>query len=167
MKLAISMIGKPVLVVLDEPTEGTDPVTKQIIWDALDEIKKNGCSVLITTRSMEECEALCDRIMVMIRDKIKYFGNLDGFKSQYSGYIVAITLEETPRYIRDLDKLRKIMHSTFGGHDDIENRELLVYKTTVDITLYQMFYAMDRIKTANPIVLRYTISNMTWEHIIT
>lgn len=59
--LGISLIGRPSVVFLDEPTSGVDPVSRIMIWDILKEIKeKKRQSLVLTSHSMDECEKLCD-----------------------------------------------------------------------------------------------------------
>merc|ERR1719181_2661835 len=73
LQLAIAMIGSPPVLFLDEPTTGMDPVSKREVWNFLVESMHvegqvnrgpKQC-ILLTTHSMEECEALCDRLAIM------------------------------------------------------------------------------------------------------
>lgn len=62
--MAVALIGSPVLVMLDEPTSGVDPVSRRKLWDVLEDIKKRSDDrpcIILTSHSMEECEALCDK----------------------------------------------------------------------------------------------------------
>lgn len=63
LSLAIAVIGRPKILLLDEPTAGLDPQTRSEVWNVVKEIKKsNKCAVLLTTHSMEEADALADRV---------------------------------------------------------------------------------------------------------
>ena len=62
------MIGNPKIVFLDEPSTGMDPVSRRKMWEVIAEISTRTLqtSVILTTHSMEECEALCSRIAIMV-----------------------------------------------------------------------------------------------------
>ncbi|MGM9987747.1 MAG: ABC transporter ATP-binding protein [Bacillaceae bacterium] len=66
LSLAISLLHRPKLLVLDEPTVGMDPILRQQVWNELYRLKENGVTILMTTHVMDEAEK-CDRI-AMIRD---------------------------------------------------------------------------------------------------
>lgn len=66
LSVAISMVGEPKVIFLDEPTTGLDPENKRQLWDIITEQqKRNNQSVVITTHSMEEADVLCNRIGIM------------------------------------------------------------------------------------------------------
>ncbi|MCM3651459.1 ABC transporter ATP-binding protein [Metabacillus litoralis] len=64
LSLAISLLHKPKLLILDEPTVGIDPVLRKSIWKAFDNLKKNGTTIIVTTHVMDEAEK-CDRLGLM------------------------------------------------------------------------------------------------------
>jgi ABC-2 type transport system ATP-binding protein len=66
LSLAVALMHKPEVLVLDEPTVGIDPVLRKSIWDELDNLSKSGVTILVTTHVMDEAEK-CDRL-AMIRD---------------------------------------------------------------------------------------------------
>ena len=68
--LATTLINKPNLVFLDEPTTGLDPQARVHLWDTIREINKQGVTVVMTTHYMQEAEELCDRIAIMDQGKI-------------------------------------------------------------------------------------------------
>lgn len=65
VSLSISTIHNPVLVLLDEPTAGLDPQSRRQLWDRIEGIRTGGHGILLTTHSMEEAEAVCDRIAII------------------------------------------------------------------------------------------------------
>ncbi|MEP6952418.1 MAG: ABC transporter ATP-binding protein [Ginsengibacter sp.] len=65
VSLVISTIHDPVLVLLDEPTSGLDPQSRRQLWERIEAIREKGHAVLLTTHSMEEAEAVCDRIAIV------------------------------------------------------------------------------------------------------
>ena len=68
--IATSLINKPKIVFLDEPTTGLDPQARRNLWDLINDIRKKGTTVIITTHYMDEAEQLCDRIAIMDEGKI-------------------------------------------------------------------------------------------------
>jgi ABC-2 type transport system ATP-binding protein len=74
LALACALVGKPELVFLDEPTTGLDPQARRQVWDLVEEFKKTGRTILLTTHYMEEAERLCDRVAIMDHGKIIALG---------------------------------------------------------------------------------------------
>lgn len=70
VSLAIATLHNPLLVLLDEPTSGLDPQSRRQLWDRIDRIRATGRSILLTTHSMEEAAAVCDRIAIVDCGKI-------------------------------------------------------------------------------------------------
>lgn len=68
--IATTMVNKPVAIFLDEPTTGLDPQARRNLWELVEQIKKKGTTVIMTTHYMEEAEVLCDRVAVMDEGKI-------------------------------------------------------------------------------------------------
>jgi ABC-2 type transport system ATP-binding protein len=74
VSLAISTIHNPRLVLLDEPTTGLDPQSRRQLWERIEAIREQGNGVVLTTHSMEEAEAVCDRIGIIDHGKIIAIG---------------------------------------------------------------------------------------------
>lgn len=68
--IATTLINKPKIIFLDEPTTGLDPQARRNLWDLIKDIKAKGTTVIITTHYMDEAEQLCDRIAIMDEGKI-------------------------------------------------------------------------------------------------
>ena len=94
VSLAIAMIGEPLVVFLDEPTTGLDPETKRAMWSLVD-VFKRGRSIVLTTHSMEEADALCGRIGIMAHGKLKCLGSSLHLKHKFGdGYKMEITYKD-------------------------------------------------------------------------
>ena len=63
--IARSLINRPDLLLLDEPTTGLDPQARHVLWDRLYRLKQQGVTLVLTTHYMDEAEQLCDRLVVM------------------------------------------------------------------------------------------------------
>ncbi len=65
LALAVALIGNPSLVFLDEPTAGMDPQARLATWEIVRDLKRNGCTILLTTHLMDEAERLADRVAII------------------------------------------------------------------------------------------------------
>lgn len=65
VSLVIALIHNPKLVLLDEPTTGLDPQSRRQLWERMESLREKGHGILLTTHSMEEAEAVCDRIAII------------------------------------------------------------------------------------------------------
>lgn len=70
LNIACALVHKPRVLILDEPSVGLDPVSRQALWDTIREVNREGTTILITTHYMQEADALCDRILIMNRGRI-------------------------------------------------------------------------------------------------
>ncbi len=70
LALACALVGNPDLLFLDEPTTGLDPQARRQLWDLIDEFKRAGRTIVLTTHYMEEAERLSDRIAIMDKGKV-------------------------------------------------------------------------------------------------
>jgi len=68
--IATTLINKPKIVFLDEPTTGLDPQARRNLWDLIKEIRSKGTTVVITTHYMDEAQILCDRVAIIEKGKI-------------------------------------------------------------------------------------------------
>ena len=82
LSLGIAVIGDPQVLFLDEPSSGMDPAAKRSMWDLILGLAKNR-SVVLTSHSMEECEALCDRVAIMTQGKIRCIGTGTHLKQKF------------------------------------------------------------------------------------
>jgi len=108
LSVAIAMIGEPSIVFLDEPSTGMDPVARRFMWDVISDIvtKREKCSLILTTHSMEECEALCTRIGIMVGGVMRCIGSAQRLRNKYGdGYQIEIGMSLPPATaINDLCK---------------------------------------------------------------
>ncbi|ESN90020.1 hypothetical protein HELRODRAFT_194721 [Helobdella robusta] len=92
--VGIALIGNPPIVFLDEPTTGMDPVARKKLWNVLAAVRQHGTTIVLTSHSMEECEALCTRIAIMVNGRFKCLGSGQHLKSKFGGgYTVVIKLK--------------------------------------------------------------------------
>ena len=79
---AISLLGHPKLVLMDEPTSGMDVLAKRQMWRAIRRELAGGTSLILTSHSMEECEALCTRIAIMAKGRFLCLGTPSHIKEK-------------------------------------------------------------------------------------
>ena len=70
LAIAMSLVNRPELLILDEPTTGLDPAVRLSLWQRIRELRQQGTSVLLTTHYMEEAERLCDRLVILTEGRI-------------------------------------------------------------------------------------------------
>lgn len=80
LDIAMSLIGNPPIVFLDEPTTGLDPQARIEVWQTVKQLAKNGTTVLLTTQYLDEAEQLADRIAILHKGTIIQNGTLDELK---------------------------------------------------------------------------------------
>src|SRR5664280_1182322 len=83
LDLAMSLVGKPQLIFLDEPTTGLDPEARIEVWKTVKELAEGGTTVFLTTQNLEEAEQLADRIAILHEGKIIANGTLADLKKLF------------------------------------------------------------------------------------
>lgn len=83
VQLGITIMNKPELLILDEPTKGFDPVNRKLLMDIIETHQKNGTTVVIVTHQMEEVERLCDRIILLKDGRAHAYGSVNDIKKKY------------------------------------------------------------------------------------
>ncbi|XP_031693679.1 phospholipid-transporting ATPase ABCA1 isoform X3 [Oncorhynchus kisutch] len=91
LSTAMALIGGPPVVFLDEPTTGMDPKARRALWNCILSIVKEGRSVVLTSHSMEECEALCTRMAIMVNGRFRCLGSVQHLKNRFGdGYTIIL-----------------------------------------------------------------------------
>uniref|UniRef100_A0A6Q2X4B5 P-type phospholipid transporter n=1 Tax=Esox lucius TaxID=8010 RepID=A0A6Q2X4B5_ESOLU len=117
LSTAIAMIGCPALVLLDEPTTGMDPHSRRFLWTAIMSVIQDGRAVVLTSHSMEECEALCTRLAIMVNGTFKCLGTIQHLKYKFGeGYVVTMKVKAVKAGVPpDLGLAESFMDSSFPG----------------------------------------------------
>nr|KAJ3420210.1 hypothetical protein HK105_005958 [Polyrhizophydium stewartii] len=117
LSIAIALLGSPKVVFFDEPTTGLDPEVRRLIWSIVDTAKQ-GKTVVLTTHSMEEAEALCQRIGIMAKGTLRCLANPIRLKQVYgSGFKIFFNTLE-----KDMEKAMKFVESILpGGYKIIDS----------------------------------------------
>uniref|UniRef100_A0A8C3FTK0 ABC transporter domain-containing protein n=1 Tax=Chrysemys picta bellii TaxID=8478 RepID=A0A8C3FTK0_CHRPI len=124
---ALSMLGNPTVLLLDEPSTGMDPKGQSRMWKAIRAALKNKeQGAILTTHYMEEAEAVCDRVAIMVCGKLRCIGAVQYLKSKFGkGYLLEIKVKDPAQ----VDSLHMEILRIFP-HADRQERvsSLLVYK---------------------------------------
>ncbi|XDB49958.1 hypothetical protein AB1E18_003527 [Capra hircus] len=95
LSTALALLGKPDLLLLDEPSSGMDPCSKRHLWEAVRKEAEEGCAVVLSSHSMEECEAVCTRLAIMVRGSFRCLGSPQHIKNRFGdGYTVKVWLHK-------------------------------------------------------------------------
>ncbi|MDP9848781.1 ATP-binding cassette domain-containing protein [Streptosporangium lutulentum] len=111
LDLAASLVGRPRILFLDEPTTGLDPHTRNGLWDVVRALVSDGTTVLLTTQYLEEADQLADRITVIDRGKVVAEGRPGELKRQIGGQIMHVR----PTLATDMDAVGRILAELTGS----------------------------------------------------
>uniref|UniRef100_A0A8C4H5T4 ABC transporter domain-containing protein n=1 Tax=Dicentrarchus labrax TaxID=13489 RepID=A0A8C4H5T4_DICLA len=132
---ALSMIGNPQIVLLDEPSSGMDPKSKQRMWRAIRAAFQNHQrGAIITTHYMEEAEAVCDRVAIMVSGQLRCIGSIQHLKGKYGrGYSLEVKLREELTGLQQVALLHKEILRIFPHAARQESfATLMVYKIPME-----------------------------------
>ncbi|XP_054892052.1 phospholipid-transporting ATPase ABCA3 [Poeciliopsis prolifica] len=150
LSAGMALIGGPPVIFLDEPSTGMDPVARRLLWDAVTRTRESGKAIIITSHSMEECEALCTRLAVMVNGQFKCLGSPQHLKSKFgSGYtLLAKVHKEDDLEDGDLQLFKDFIESTFPGSQLKDEHQGMVHYHLTDkaLTWAQVFGTLEAAK---------------------
>ncbi|KAI1307954.1 Phospholipid-transporting ATPase ABCA3 [Halotydeus destructor] len=166
LSLAISLIGSPKLLLLDEPTSGVDPGARRKIWSTLSHVRKHyGCSIILTSHSMEECEALCSRLAIMVKGQFRCLGPVQHLRNKYGqGYTVVIKIKRDR--LDTSHEVQQAVQSSLRGTVLLDAHETVInyHVTDTTVTWTELFENLERIKLTYDLE-DYSVSDTTLEQI--
>ncbi|GFN96696.1 ATP-binding cassette sub-family a member 1 [Plakobranchus ocellatus] len=146
LSTAIALIGNPPIIFLDEPTTGMDPGARRFLWNCINSIVKAGRSVILTSHSMEECEALCNRLAIMVNGNFQCLGSIQHLKNRFgNGYTIILRVSG---HNPDLRPVMEFITDTFSSARLREkHHNMLQYQLGSDnLSLSKLFEAMEEAK---------------------
>ncbi|XP_019504266.1 PREDICTED: ATP-binding cassette sub-family A member 3 [Hipposideros armiger] len=115
LSTGIALLGEPAVIFLDEPSTGMDPVARRLLWDTVARARESGKAIVITSHSMEECEALCTRLAIMVQGQFKCLGSPQHLKSKFgSGYSLRAKVRSDGQQ-EALEEFKAFVDLTFPG----------------------------------------------------
>lgn len=163
LNAAISMVGDPPVLLLDEPTSGMDPDARIQLWNVLQSEREKGKCVIITTHSFDECEALCTRMAVMVEGEIRCIGSAQYLKSKYaSGHKLHVKF---PTKLLENVKLHVSTHLP-GSTIHEEFKGMITFQVPSEIPCSNIFSSMEKAKIES-IIEDYSIQQTSLEQVFT
>nr|XP_058142182.1 phospholipid-transporting ATPase ABCA3-like [Dasypus novemcinctus] len=115
LSTAVALIGKPSVVFLDEPSTGMDPVARRLLWNVITRTRESGKVIIITSHSMEECDALCTRLVIMVKGKFMCLGSPQHLKNKFGNVYILKVKMKTGTDEDDLNTLKDFIEKNLSG----------------------------------------------------
>ncbi|WP_163275746.1 ATP-binding cassette domain-containing protein [Cellulomonas iranensis] len=132
LDLAASLVGRPDVIFLDEPTTGLDPAKREGMWDVLRQLVADGSTVLLTTQYLEEADALADEITVVDHGRVIAHDTPDGLKRVVGGQTLEVRPADPARLA---DTAAVLAHVTTGARPDEIRKGVLAVPVADDAAL--------------------------------
>lgn len=130
LTLARALLNEPDLLILDEPTTGLDPQARHQVWDRLEELKRRGLTIVLTSHYLEEAQRLCDRLIILDRGRILEEGAPGGLIRRHVG-------REVVEVAGPSSEMRTILSARQADYDDLGSR-LVIYNQQDDELFMQL-----------------------------
>ncbi|GKQ36317.1 daunorubicin resistance protein DrrA family ABC transporter ATP-binding protein [Streptomyces sp. A012304] len=130
LDLAASLVRRPEVLFLDEPTTGLDPASRNSVWDAVRELKRDGTTVLLTTQYLEEADQLADDIALVDRGRVAHTGSPRHLKALIGSYAEVVVTDPDA-----LTKAAGVLDHLTGGQPSFDHARGAVGAVTRDTTL--------------------------------
>ncbi|XP_025412978.1 ABC transporter A family member 1-like isoform X2 [Sipha flava] len=164
LSFALAMIGNPKLVLLDEPSTGMDPRSKRYLWDAIISSFQGTKGAILTTHSMEEADALCSRVGIMVKGQLRCLGSTQYLKNLYgAGYTLEIKLKPHG----DMDDVKNFVITSFPNaiqEEEFADRLVFGVPQSTVISLAQCFLNLENAKNMYDIQ-EYSFGQTTLEQV--
>ncbi|CAH1388732.1 unnamed protein product [Nezara viridula] len=167
LNAALAFIGDPFIILLDEPTSGVDPFIRRNLWKVIEACGSYDQAIIISSHSMDECEAVCNRLTIMVGGKMECIGKTQYLKRLYgTGYVIKITL--SPHTDNEITTLKNIIESTFSPHCELKDEHQVLLHYLIRTNFYKissLFNIMEGIKNQSNIVNDYIITDSSLEEV--
>uniref|UniRef100_A0A8C0MPP4 ABC transporter domain-containing protein n=1 Tax=Canis lupus familiaris TaxID=9615 RepID=A0A8C0MPP4_CANLF len=125
---AIALMGKPSVIFLDEPSTGMDPEARRLLWNRVTRARESDKVIIITSHSMEECDALCTRLAIMVKGKIMCLGSPQHLKNKFGNVYTLKAKFKIDTDEKTLEDFKKYIATVFPGSElKHENQGILNY----------------------------------------
>uniref|UniRef100_A0A4W3K4G8 ATP binding cassette subfamily A member 5 n=1 Tax=Callorhinchus milii TaxID=7868 RepID=A0A4W3K4G8_CALMI len=166
---ALCMLGNPHIVLMDEPSTGMDPKAKQFMWRAIRAaFKDRQRGAILTTHYMEEAEALCDRVAIMVSGQLRCIGTIQHLKSKYGGgYTLEMKLKDEVAELQRIAEIHEKIMQIFPHASRQESfAAMLTYKIPKEDvkSLSEAFSQLEEAK-HEFVIEEYSFSQSTLEQV--
>lgn len=151
---------------------GMDPVAKRLVWDVLSKLRNDGKCIVLTSHNMEECEALCTSLAIMVNGNFKCFGSVQHLKSKFSaGYTLTIKIkkssESTDSEPVDTSAVENFIKKNFPRVKLMEKHQELIAFSIPDtsVPLSRVFGIMEHAKSQNLNIEDYSIGQSSLDQV--
>ncbi|XP_034843919.1 ATP-binding cassette sub-family A member 3-like [Mirounga leonina] len=125
---AIALMGNPSVIFLDEPSTGMDPGARRLLWNTVTRARESGKVIIITSHSMEECDALCTRLAIMVKGKFMCLGSPQHLKNKFGNVYILKAKFKMDTDENELENFKKYIATVFPGSElKHENQGILNY----------------------------------------
>jgi len=157
LDLAASLLGRPSVLFLDEPTTGLDPRSRQAVWEIITSLVGSGVTVFLTTQYLEEADQLADRIVVLDAGRVVADGTAAQLKQRYADQRLDLTLADEATFVELTGALGdEIVHS---------DPSRLVVGLATDGTAADVRAVLDRVDPAGRVVARFAVHTATLDDV--
>jgi len=168
LSYAISMLGNPKIVLLDEPSTGMDPQSKRYLWNTIMANFQGERGAILTTHSMEEADFLCGRVGIMVKGQLMCIGSTQHLKNRYgSGYTLEAKLIASANRKKMLEDLDQNIKEIFEGatvQERFEDRVKYQIPQGRETSLAKIFSELEEVKKKFGIE-EYSFSQTTLEQV--
>ncbi|XP_051164051.1 phospholipid-transporting ATPase ABCA3-like [Leptopilina boulardi] len=166
LSIAIALIGNPNLVLMDEPTTGVDPAARRYMWHVIKSCQLGGQSIILTSHSMEECEVLCNRLVIMVNGQFVCIGPSEQLKQKFgAGFDINIKLNPE-RTDEDVQNIKKEIENLLECEHRDEHVGYITYHITNSRTKWKTMYSvMQQLKEKYNCIEDYSILSATLEQL--
>lgn len=135
LDIAMSLVGNPKVIFLDEPTTGLDPQSRHSMWNMIQELNRSGVTIFLTTQYLEEAEQLADKIAILDKGHIIAEGNPAELKTYLPQGVIQFSFKDTEHL-----KLAKSFLKNYRTSMILDKCELSVFTDGKADTLAEIFY---------------------------
>ncbi|KAK5581962.1 hypothetical protein RB653_003543 [Dictyostelium firmibasis] len=161
--LSVAIVGNPSVVYLDEVSVGVDAVVARFMWNVITELKKDKV-IILTTHSMMECSAVCDRLTIMKSGKMMCLGSIQHIKDKFgSGYSIDVKFKKEYHLTGVKLFQKELPNATLVDNHDLSASFELPNSLDAPIQLSKIFSVIER--NLKPILDDYSVGQTSIDHI--
>ncbi len=136
IQLGITIINKPKLLILDEPTKGLDPVNRDLLMEKLLELHSDGATILFSSHQMEEVEKIADSVLMLKDGKAALYGDLEDIKKSFGENIIKLRFKgRLPRKTKFYEAKVEKNTAELVPKEGVQNNDILKFLIKNDVKI--------------------------------